>query len=103
MDAGVERLAADARSHHEERRRARDTGEPLPTTGAMLAEGGAVASAPTAEDGAPPGPAYEPIRIIGIAKEGVGRPRNDGARQRALQGAAAPIATRRPTAHRSLG
>jgi hypothetical protein len=84
MDKGVERLAADARSHHEDRRKARAAGEPLPTTGAMLAEGGGVVFTPTVVQGRPPAPAYEPVRIIGIVKEGVGRPRNDGTRGSAL-------------------
>lgn len=84
MDKGVERLAADARSHHQDRRRAQDAGKPLPTTGAMEAEGGAVVFAPTVVQQPPRAPRYEPIRIIGIVKEGVGRPRNDGTRGSAL-------------------
>jgi hypothetical protein len=51
LDAGVERLAANARSHHEDRRRARHAGEPLPTTGAMEADGDAAIAAPTPQQG----------------------------------------------------
>lgn len=84
MDKGVERLATDARSHHQDRQRAKDAGEPLPTTGAMEAEGGAVVFAPTVVQEPQRAPDYEPIRIIGIVKEGVGQPRNDGTRGSAL-------------------
>jgi TIR domain-containing protein len=85
LDRSVERLAADARSHHEDRQRAKDAGEPLPTSGAMPAvSGGTAVFAPTFVQGPPPVPKYEPVRIIGIVKEGVGQPRNDGSRGSAL-------------------
>lgn len=84
LDAGIERLAADARSHHEDRGKAQDAGEPLPTTGAMEAHGGAAVAAPTPPQAPAPEPENQPIRIIGIVKEGVGQPRNDGTSGSAL-------------------
>jgi TIR domain len=84
LDAGVERLAADARSHHEDRRRARDAGEPLPTTGAMEADSDAAVVAPTPQQGPALEAATQPVRIIGIVKEGVSQPRNDGTAGSAL-------------------
>ena len=79
MDAGVERLAADARSHHRERRRARDAGEPLPTTGAMLAK------VPQSHPCRRPSRARRRGRVRASQdhrhrEDGVGRPRNDGTR-----------------------
>lgn len=81
MDKDVERLAADARSHREDRRKAEAAGEPLPTTGAMPPQGGGAVFHPTIVQRPQPD---EPIRIIGIVKEGVGRPRDDRTRGSAL-------------------
>jgi hypothetical protein len=81
MDAGLEKLVADIRSHHEERRKAQAAGEPLPTTGAVTVHAASATLQGTgtvSATGTESGP--EPVRPIGIVKEGVGRPRNDGTR-----------------------
>lgn len=83
MDEGVARLARDARSHHEERRRAKEAGAPLPTTGAEDA-GRIVLPKATIAQEPPRPPGMQPISIVGIVKEGVGRPRDDGTRGSAL-------------------
>jgi hypothetical protein len=83
MEKGVARLAKDARSHHEDRRRAKEAGAPLPTTGAENA-GRIVLPRATIVQEPPRPPGEEPISIVGIVKEGVGRPRNDGTRGSAL-------------------
>jgi len=84
LDAGLGRLVDDARSHHEERRKAKAAGEPLPTTGfdPAVGSGAFLHTAGAAMEGfverAAPAPTYEPIKIVGIVREGVGQPRNDG-------------------------
>ncbi|MEO8424658.1 MAG: toll/interleukin-1 receptor domain-containing protein [Actinomycetota bacterium] len=83
MDEGIARLAKDARSHHEERRLAKVAGEPLPTTGGEDAGRIVLPKATIVQE--PPRPSdIEPVRVVGIVKEGVGRPRNDGTRGSAL-------------------
>jgi hypothetical protein len=79
MGPGLDRLVADIWSHHQDRQRAQAAGEPLPTTGA-----GAAVTAAMKVPGTGTASAWEPIRPIGIVKEGVGGPRNDGTRGSAL-------------------
>jgi hypothetical protein len=80
VESAIENLVADIRSHHEERTSAVTSGEPLPTgsvskrvsinTGGSITPAGSVEPQSTS--------ALEPVRIVGIVKEGVGQPRNDG-------------------------
>lgn len=83
MEADLERLVADIRSHHADRQRAQAAGEALPTTGAVV-KGAAAPHAMAREvaRGTVVGP--EPIRPIGIVKEGVGQPSNDATAGSAL-------------------
>jgi hypothetical protein len=81
----IRKLIADIQSHHEDRIGAQNAGAPLPTSGASPvivvsgpAHGGATVRAdPTVVDA-------EPIRIVGIVKEGVGQPRSDASPGSAL-------------------
>ena len=83
MDEGVARLAKDARSHHEDRRRANEAGLPLPTTGTEGAGRIVLPKAAIVQEPPRP-PVTQSISIVGIVKEGVGRPRDDGTRGSAL-------------------
>jgi len=84
MSRGIERLVTDARSHHANRRRAEAAGDPLPTTGSEGITESETATVEVRASGEGKVVDPEAIRIIGIVKEGVGRPRNDGTAGSAL-------------------
>lgn len=79
IDAGVAKPAADIRSHHEDRVASAEAGEPLPTTGSdRVAVAKQARTVARAADDDLEFLLPEAVRIIGIVKEGVGQPRNNG-------------------------
>lgn len=72
VTCAVGRITRDVRRHRERRQRHEATAG---------TQGGEPAVSPAARVGQTPlNTEYEPLRIVGIVKEGVGKPRNDGTR-----------------------
>jgi hypothetical protein len=78
VDAAVQRIARDVRRHSERRAKLGDTAV---TQEEQPASPGGAAQSPDATAGPDE---YNPVLIVGIVKEGVGKPRNDGTRGSAL-------------------